>query len=65
MVELVAQRTARLRDRVRELSEEDDLTPRELLHGVLTLWSDQPGELPADVGHGPPCSPTRRSRRSA
>jgi len=44
VVELVAQRTARLRDRVRELSEQDDLSPRELLHGVLTLWSDQPGE---------------------
>ncbi|WP_050348991.1 TetR/AcrR family transcriptional regulator [Arsenicicoccus sp. oral taxon 190] len=44
VAELVQQRTVRLRERVLELAAQEDLTPHELWHGVLALWSGQPGQ---------------------
>ncbi|WP_409485239.1 TetR/AcrR family transcriptional regulator [Arsenicicoccus dermatophilus] len=44
VIALVEERSAALRARVAELTRRADLTPDELLHEVLTTWTELPGE---------------------
>lgn len=44
VIALVEERSTALRERVTELTRRAGLTPSELLHEVLTTWTEQPGE---------------------